>query len=126
ASAWPRCRAAGAVCGLRDPAPSIALSTLLRISCNLTFIPYTDDMKIDVTPQTLAVIHHFMATGRYQSEADALHAALDERIDPYTGITIKALKAELQRGLDQIERGECLPHEEVWATIMQPFADNRE
>lgn len=82
-------------------------------------------MKIDVTPQTLAVINQFMATGRYPTEADALQAALDERIDPYTGLTIKALRAELQKGLDQLDRGEGIPHEDAWAKIMQPFAHDR-
>lgn len=78
-------------------------------------------MKIDVTPQTLAVIRQFMATGRYETEAAALDAALDERIDPHTGMNIKDLKAELQLGLDQLRRGEGIPHDQVWAELKARF-----
>lgn len=53
-------------------------------------------MKIEVTPQTLAVIEQFMATGHYQTEADALQAALDERLDPHTGLMLKDLRPLLQ------------------------------
>jgi Arc/MetJ-type ribon-helix-helix transcriptional regulator len=79
-------------------------------------------MKIEITPQTQAIINQFMATGRYANEAEALDAALDERIDPESGMTISRLKAELQKGLDQLDRGEAIPAEEVWSIVMSRFS----
>lgn len=79
-------------------------------------------MKIQVTPHTQAVINQFMATGRYANEAEALEAALDERVDPHTGMTITDLRAELQKGLDQLDRGEAIPSEKVWSIVMSRFS----
>lgn len=78
-------------------------------------------MKIEVTPQTQAVINQFMATGRYANEAEALEAALDERIDPETGMTISRLKAELQKGLDDVAAGRVIPASDVWEQLAQRF-----
>lgn len=80
-------------------------------------------MAIEVTPQTLAVIEQYMATGQYRSEADALQAALDERIDPDTGMTIAQLRRELQKGLDDIEAGRVIPAEEAWGLIFSRFSN---
>lgn len=79
-------------------------------------------MKIEVTPQTLAIIEQFMATGHYENEAEALQAALDERIDPHTGMMIKDLRAALQVGLDQLRRGEGIPADKVWEIVMSRFS----
>lgn len=78
-------------------------------------------MKIEITPKTQAVINQFMATGRYANEAEALEAALDDRIDPETGMTIGRLKAELQKGLDDAAAGRLLPASEVWEKLAQRF-----
>jgi len=78
-------------------------------------------MAIEVTPQTLAVIEQFMATGHYRTEAEALQAALDERIDPHTGMMIKDLRAELELGLAQLRRGEGIPAEEVFKILESRF-----
>jgi len=79
-------------------------------------------MKIEVTPQTEAVINHLMASGRYASEAEALEAALDERIDPHTGMMIKDLRPMLQAGLDELRAGEGIPGDEVWSRVMKRFS----
>ena len=78
-------------------------------------------MKIDVTPQTLAVIEQFMATGQYQNEAEALQAALDERIDPHTGMMIKDLRLLLQAGLDDLRAGNAIPSSEVTRILANRF-----
>lgn len=80
-------------------------------------------MAIEVTPQTLAVIEQFMATGQYQNEAEALQAALDERIDPHTGMTIAKLRRELQKGLDDIEAGRVVPFDEAWSLIFSRLSN---
>lgn len=82
-------------------------------------------MKIEVTPQTEAVIHQLMASGRYASEAEALEAALDERIDPHTGLTIAQLRHELQKGLDDLAAGRVIPADEVWNRVMYRFSNGQ-
>lgn len=83
-------------------------------------------MKIDVTPETEAVIRAFMASGKYENEAQALQAALDERIDPESGWKVKELRDALQRGIDQLDRGEGIPHDQVWARIQQKLDNARD
>ena len=81
-------------------------------------------MKIEVTRQTQIVVNEFMATGRYETEAAALEAALDERIDPHTGITIGALRTLLQAGLDELRAGKGIPAAEVYRILDKRFADH--
>lgn len=78
-------------------------------------------MAIEVTPQTRAVIEQFMATGHYQTEADALQAALDERLDPHTGMMIKDLRPLLQAGLDDLRAGNGIPSSEVNKILAKRF-----
>lgn len=79
-------------------------------------------MKIEVTAATQNIINQFMATGRYASEAEALEAALDERVDPDTGMIIRDLRAALQLGLDQLARNEGIEAEDVWSRVMARFS----
>lgn len=78
-------------------------------------------MKIQVTPHTQAVINQFMATGRYANEAEALEAALDERVDPHTGIMIKDLRPLLQAGLDELRAGKGVSSTDARKLLAERF-----
>lgn len=70
-------------------------------------------MQINITDQVYSVIKAFMATGKYEDEAAALEAALDERIDPQTGWTTGALRDALQLGLDDVACNNVVPFAQV-------------
>lgn len=64
-----------------------------------------------------------MATGRYASEAAALEAALDERVDPHTGLTVRELRPMLQAGLDELRNGKGISSADVSRTLEKRFPD---
>ncbi|MCC6797426.1 MAG: type II toxin-antitoxin system ParD family antitoxin [Candidatus Hydrogenedentes bacterium] len=71
-------------------------------------------MEIPVAIEPL--INEQLASGRYESIEILLHDALtilkDQQDDD-----LEELRAMLQEGLDEIERGETLPAEEVFAEL---------
>ena len=68
-------------------------------------------MNISVTPELEKLVRDKVKSGRYHSSSEVMHEGLrllDEH-DHYYDEKLKALKREVQLGVDQIERGEVAP-----------------
>ena len=73
-------------------------------------------MSIGLTPQQQTVVETLTASGRYDGERQVLDEALEllrQRDD---------LRERLQEGIDQLDRGERRPMEDVIAEIRQSRA----
>lgn len=68
-------------------------------------------MQIELTAEQEKVVKHFMASGGYESEAEIIAEALEffEQYDPELMIKREVLKAEIQKGIEQLDRGEGIP-----------------
>jgi predicted transcriptional regulator len=74
-------------------------------------------MKIELTPRLEQIVKAQMQSGVFASEAEALEHFLDQQIDPDTGLTIGTLRAELQKGLDDIAAGRTQSAEEAHVAL---------
>jgi antitoxin ParD1/3/4 len=68
-------------------------------------------MTVDLSPQVAALIRQRLASGAYRTADEVIREALrvldeQERLDE--------LRAKLQVGLDQLERGEVVPFTPEW------------
>jgi len=76
-------------------------------------------MNVSLTPQLERLIQRKVKTGMYQTASEVVREALrllDERDAEF-----KKLKADIQEGLDQIERGEYTEHDD--ASLKDMFED---
>jgi putative addiction module CopG family antidote len=64
-------------------------------------------MSVDIPPQYLPFVQEAVASGQYPSEAAMLEEALRLLMEQET------LKQAVQRGFDQVKRGECLELDEI-------------
>ncbi len=72
-------------------------------------------MNVTLTPEIEAAVHRLVKSGRYASESDALAAAVklleeEERIRD-------DIRAKVQEGIGQADRGEFVDAEEVFARL---------
>jgi Arc/MetJ-type ribon-helix-helix transcriptional regulator len=68
-------------------------------------------MTIEVTNEVVSLMRGIYANGQYASEAEVLSVALQllQKRDQ--------LRADLQRGCDELDRGERVPGDEVFAEL---------
>jgi len=70
-------------------------------------------MAIQITPEVESLVHGIYAGGQYASETDVVAAALrllQQR---------EQLRSDLQRGCDELDRGERLEADEVFCQLRQ-------
>lgn len=68
-------------------------------------------MNVSLTPQLESYIKQKVATGMYNSVSEVVREALRllEERDSLQALKLEALKADIQQGLDSLERGEGKP-----------------
>lgn len=84
---------------------------------------YNNPMKIELTPRLEEIVKAQMRSGSFASEAEALEHFLDQQIDPDTGLTIGTLRAELQKGLDDVAAGRTRSAEEAHTHLRSRIKD---
>lgn len=74
-------------------------------------------MTIPLSPENEGFLRDLVSAGTFPSETDALNAAV--------GLLKRrqALRAEIQLGIDQADRGELIPAEEVFAEMDEYAAE---
>jgi antitoxin ParD1/3/4 len=70
-------------------------------------------MNISLTPQLEAFVQEKVASGLYASASEVIREALRvlEEQDKLKAIKLEALRKEIDKGLEQLERGERVPFE---------------
>ncbi len=78
-------------------------------------------MNISITPELEQFVHAKVASGMYQSASELIRDALRLLVehDEMRRKRIEHLNLEIQKGLDQIARGETISAEESEAQIEQ-------
>lgn len=74
-------------------------------------------MNFSLTPENEAYLRGLVHAGMFSTEADAVNAAI---------VLLKrrqTLQAELQAGIDQADRGELIPAEDVFAEMDEYAAE---
>ncbi len=74
-------------------------------------------MKIELTPHLATLVMKRMATGDYATEAEALESLTDERPVEGTAYTVGEIRALLKPALEELDRGEGIPLDEVRAEL---------
>jgi antitoxin ParD1/3/4 len=74
-------------------------------------------MSTTITPELEQIVQSLVATGDYRNEKEILTEALEllRRRDE--------LRAEIQIGIDELDRGERIPAREVFDELRQRVAD---
>jgi antitoxin ParD1/3/4 len=70
-------------------------------------------MNISLTPQLEAFVQEKVASGLYSSASEVIREALRmlEDQDRLKAMKLEALRKEIDKGLEQLERGERVPYE---------------
>ena len=69
-------------------------------------------MEIELSSASEAIIVELMATGSYKSEPDIVEQAL-RLVRAWKDLQSARLRAAVQIGIDELDRGESVPWEEV-------------
>jgi antitoxin ParD1/3/4 len=77
-------------------------------------------MNVSLTPDLEAFIHDMVKSGGYASASEVVRDALRRLVhaDSLRQAELKRLRAEIQVGLDQSERGELVEGEAALAALM--------
>jgi antitoxin ParD1/3/4 len=84
-------------------------------------------VNVSLTPELSAFLERKVASGRYQTTSEVVREALRllERQDEDRVSALRGLKAKLQRGARQAERGELLDGEAVFEDLKGEIAGRR-
>lgn len=85
-------------------------------------------VNISITPELDAFLQSRVKTGRYQSTSEVVREALRllERHERDREEAIRQLKAKLERGAIQAERGELIDGDEVLDELRQLIEERRQ
>ena len=88
-------------------------------------------MNISITPELEKFVHQEVKTGLYQSASEVIRAALrrlkedKERKPRFVVSSMAELEDKVLEGIGQLERGEGLPGEQVFAELKAHSAKRR-
>jgi antitoxin ParD1/3/4 len=84
-------------------------------------------VNISLTPELDAFLHSRVSSGRYQTASEVVREALRmlERQEKEREGAFQQLKAKLERGAGQAERGELLDGDEVFDELRQLIEERR-
>jgi len=78
-------------------------------------------MNVSLTPELEKLVTSKVASGRYQSASEVIREGLrllDDQ-DRLRELHLEEVRRKIQTGLDQLDRGEGIPGEEVCARMKQ-------
>jgi antitoxin ParD1/3/4 len=86
-----------------------------------------DYVNISLTPKLDAFLQSRVSSGRYQTASEVVREALRmlERVEKEREQAFHQLKAKLERGAGQAERGELLDGDEVFDELRQLIEERR-
>jgi antitoxin ParD1/3/4 len=78
-------------------------------------------MNVSLSPELEQLIEEKVKTGMYNSASEVIRAGLRllQEQDELRQIRLQELKREVQKGLDQIERGEVVDGDEVFRELRE-------
>lgn len=78
-------------------------------------------MNVSLSPELEQLIEEKVKTGMYNSASEVIRAGLRllQEQDELRQIRLQELKREVQKGLDQIERGEVVDGDEVFKELRE-------
>jgi antitoxin ParD1/3/4 len=84
-------------------------------------------VNISLTPELDAFLQSRVKSGRYQTTSEVVREALRllQHLEEEREAGLKQLKAKLQRGAAQAERGESLDADEVFEQLRQLLAERK-
>ena len=84
-------------------------------------------VNISLTPELDAFLHSRVKSGRYQTASEVVREALRllQREEKHRDESLKQLKAKLQRGAAQAERGELLDGDEAFEELRELIEERR-
>jgi antitoxin ParD1/3/4 len=84
-------------------------------------------VNVSLTPELGAFLQNRVKSGRYQTTSEVVREALRllQHHEREREAGLKQLKAKLQRGAGQAERGELLDSDEVFEELRQLIAERR-
>jgi antitoxin ParD1/3/4 len=84
-------------------------------------------VNISLTPELDAFVQSRVSSGRYQTASEVVREALRmlERVEKGRERAFHQLKAKLERGASQAERGELLDGDEVFNELRQLIEERR-
>jgi antitoxin ParD1/3/4 len=90
-------------------------------------MPSRSSLNVSLTPELEKFVQGRVATGRYQTASEVIREGLRllEQQERDREAAFKALKAKLQHGAAQAERGELIAGEEVFRELRQSMAQRR-
>jgi antitoxin ParD1/3/4 len=84
-------------------------------------------MNVSLSPKLEKLINDKVKTGLYHAASEVIHEGLrllEERDRLYQG-RLKELRREVKKGLDQLDRGESIPGEQVFAELRAKARERR-
>ncbi len=90
-------------------------------------MPNRTTVNISLTPELGAFLQSRVSSGRYQTASEVVREALRmlERQEKDREEAFSQLKAKLERGVNQAERGELLDGDEVFDELRQLIEERR-
>ena len=84
-------------------------------------------VNISITPELDAFLQNRVLSGRYQTTSEVVREALRllERHEKEREAAFHQLKAKLERGADQAERGELINGDEVFEELREMIEERR-
>jgi len=85
-------------------------------------------MNIALTPELEKLVEEKVKSGRYQSASAVISEGLRllQSRDQYQELRLQEVRAKIQQGLDQLDRGEGLDGEQVYAEMKRRSAALRQ
>ena len=84
-------------------------------------------MNVSLTPELEKLVEHKVQSGRYQSASEVVREGLrllDDQ-DRLREVQLEAVRHKIQIGLEQLDRGEGIPGEQVLAEMKRKSAAHR-
>jgi antitoxin ParD1/3/4 len=88
-------------------------------------------MNISLTPELEKFIHHEVKGGLYQSASEVVRAGLrrlkedKDRKPSFSVSSLEELEDKLSEGVEQLERGDGIPGDQVFSELRKRNADFR-
>jgi len=81
-------------------------------------------MNVSLTPELERLVEEKVKSGRYQSASEVIREGLRliEDQDRLRELRLQEVRKKIQAGLDQLDRGEGIPGEEVYARMKEKSA----
>ena len=82
-------------------------------------------MNVSLTPELERMVEEKVRSGQYRSASEVVRDGLRllaQRDEEYQ-VRLEALRGEIQKGMDQLNRGEGIPADEAFARIRALFRE---